>query len=278
MNDWLRAIILGIIEGLTEFLPISSTGHLILAMPLIGVGHDDTRWNVFLYVSQLGAILAVVAYFARDLWQRATHLPRDPDSGQPRIGEHLFTKLLVAMIPTGILGKLFDDFMEAHFEQGPRAPLFVATGLIVGAIAIAWIDRRCRRNARQRLDDVTLAQAFWIGLIQCLAMWPGTSRSAATIMGGMALGLTPRVATEFSFYLAIPTMLAAGGWRLIKHAPELTADALGVVAIGTAVSFVVALGVVAGFLRYVRRRRFTPFVVYRIVLGVAIIGWYAAAR
>ncbi len=275
MPDALRAVVLGVIEGLTEFLPISSTGHLLIAMPLLGVGHEDARWNVFLYVCQLGAILAVVAYFARDLWRRTTRLPRDA-AGRIRWRDHLLVKLLVAMIPTGILGKLFDDFMEAHFEQGPYAPLFVAAGLIVGAAAIAWIDRRYRRDVPQNLDDVTLVQAFWIGLIQCLAMWPGTSRSGATIMGGMVLGLTPRVATEFSFYLAIPTMLAAGGWRLIKHGHELSADALGVVALGTGVSFVVALGVVAGFLRYVRRRRFTPFVIYRILLGLAIVGWYAA--
>lgn len=267
MSDLIRALVLGVIEGLTEFLPVSSTGHMILALPLLHVNAELPHWRVFLFVSQLGAILAVVAYFWRDLWRRALHWP-----GGWRT--HVFTKLAAAMIPTVVLGLLGNDFMETYFENSRTGPPATAIGLIVGAAAIVYIDRRFRRAAEQTLDDVTLRQAFLIGLIQCISMWPGVSRAGASIMGGMALGLTPRVATEFSFYLAIPTMLAAGALRLWKYRGDLTADAAGVILAGTLAAFVTALLVVAAFLSYVRSRSFTPFAVYRVALGAGVLAWY----
>jgi undecaprenyl-diphosphatase len=269
LSDYLAAVILGIVEGLTEFLPVSSTGHLILVQPLLDVDPEQPTWRVFLFVSQLGAILAVVAYFWRDLWRRVLAKPLGG------LGSHIVVKLVAAMIPTVALGLLLNDLMEEHFESGAYAPAYVAGALIVGAGLILWIDRRFRRPGEMTLEDITLRQAIAIGLFQCLAMWPGTSRAGATIMGGMVLGLTPKVATEFSFYLAIPTMFAAGGYRLLKYHRDLTGDGLGIVLLGTAVSFVVALAVVAWFMSYVRSKRFTPFAVYRVVLGVAVLGWGA---
>jgi undecaprenyl-diphosphatase len=264
LNEYLAAVILGIVEGLTEFLPISSTGHMLLVQPLLDVDVRQPQWAVFLFVSQLGAILAVVAYFGRDLTRRVVH----PASGGWR--RHILAKLGVAMIPTVILGAAFDDLMERYL----LAPVPVAVALIVGAAAIELIDRRFRRKADMGLEDVTLRQAFLIGLIQCLAMWPGTSRAGATIMGGMVLGLTPAVATEFSFYLAIPTMLAASAKRLLDYHADLSANNAGVILLGTVVSFFVALVVVAWFLNYVRRHRFTPFAVYRVILGVMVLVWW----
>lgn len=276
MNDYLVAIILGIIEGLTEFLPISSTGHMIIAQPLLGVDPEadggSNKWNVFLFVSQLGAILAVVVYFWRDLWRRTFH------AKAAHWPDHILVKLFAAMVPTVIIGLALDDWMEATFEKSANGPVYVAIALIVGAALIYWIDARFRRTGEMAIENVTLIQAIAIGFCQCLAMWPGTSRAGATIMGGMVLGLTPRVATEFSFYLAIPTMLAAGGYRLLKYREQLTPDALGVILVGTAVSFVVALAVVAGFMSYVRRRKFTPFAIYRVLLGVAVLAWCWSAR
>lgn len=268
MSDYLKAAILGVIEGVTEFLPISSTGHMILAKPLLGVDDGAPQWRVFLFLSQLGAILAVVLYFWNALW-RMTFRP-----ASARFSEHLFVKLFVAMIPAVLLGLLFNDLMEQHLEEGRFAPYAVAGALILGAFVMEWIDRRYRRESAQELGDVTLKQAALIGAIQCLSMWPGVSRAAATIMGGMVVGLSPRVATEFSFILAIPTMLAAGGYRLIKYRSELTSETLGVVGVGTLVSFLVALVVIAGFLSFVRRHRFRVFAIYRVALGVTVLAYY----
>lgn len=270
MSEWLQAIVLGVIEGLTEFLPVSSTGHMLLAQPLLGVDPALPVWRVFLFVSQLGAIAAVVVYFWRDLWQQTVAVPR----AWRDLNGYLPIKLLVAMVPTVLLALLLEDWVESHLETQAAAPPATAAALIAGALIMFWIDRRCRRETEQTLRDVTLRQALGVGLIQVLSMWPGVSRAAATILGGMVLGLSPRVATQFSFYLAIPTMLAAGGWRILKHHNEITRDVAGVVAIGTAVAFVVALAVVAWFMEFVRRKRFTLFVVYRIVLGAAVLTWY----
>lgn len=268
MNDHLRAAILGLIEGLTEFLPVSSTGHMLIANPLLGVDPQQPQWRVFLFVSQLGAILAVVCYFWRDLWRRILTRPAGGWT------DHLLTKLVAAMIPTVLLGLALNDVMETQFENATSGPIWTAVGLIAGAGAILYIDRRYRRGGPMELEQVTLRQAVLIGLIQCISMWPGVSRAGASIMGGMVLGLTPRVATEFSFYLAIPTMIAAGGYRLFKYRADLTPDVAGIVATGTVVAFVVALAVVTGFMSYVKRRTFTPFVIYRIALGVVVLGWF----
>lgn len=258
--DVLYAVILGVIEGVTEFLPISSTGHMVIAMPLMGLDAERPPWSVLLWVSQFGAIAAVIVYFWRDLWQRVLHAPR-------RWQDHLLTKLAAAMVPTVALALVLKPVLDPL----EKMPVMVAGALIVGAVAMEFIDRRFRRNAPQTLDDVTLPQALIIGAFQCLSMWPGVSRSGATIMTGMVLGLSPRVATEFSFYLAVPTMLAAAAKTLWSHRHELSGGNAGLVLTGTATAFVVALVVIAGFLDYVRRYRFTPFVIYRIALGAAVL-------
>jgi undecaprenyl-diphosphatase len=266
--DVINAIVLGIVEGLTEFLPVSSTGHLILTEHVLHVDGDQPPWSVLLWVSQFAAILAVVLYFWRDLWKR-TFRPRT------RFWEeHLLTKLAAAMLPTVVLALLFKKLLDP-LENSSVA---VAGALLVGAVIMEFIDRKFRRNVPQDLEHVSIQQAFLIGVIQCLAMWPGVSRAGATIMGGMVLGLTPRVATEFSFYLAIPTMLAAAGKTLWSHRAELNAANAGLILVGSAVAFVVALIVVAAFMGYVRRYRFTPFAIYRAVLGAAVLLVWLANR
>lgn len=265
MGDVFNAIILGIIEGLTEFLPISSTGHMILAQPLLGVDDADPKWRVFLFVIQVGAIGAVIVYFWRDLWKHIV-LARGR-----KLRDHLLTKLAVAVAPAIVLGMLFNDFMEERLESGPFAPYAVAGALIVGAILMAVIDRGFRRRAALTLDDVTLRHALIIGLAQCLAMWPGTSRSMVTIMAGIFIGLPATVAAQFSFLLAIPTMLLAAAYRTWKYRADMTVDSAVIILVGSLTAFVVALLVVSGFMQYIRTRRFTPFVVYRIVLGILVL-------
>lgn len=267
--DLLDAIVLGIVEGLTEFLPVSSTGHMILLRPWLGIEESSPTVSVFLFASQLGAILAVVVYFWRDLWRHTLQ----PATGG--IGNHLVLKLLVALAPSIVAGVLLNDFMEAHLENNLVA---VAGALIVGALVIAWVDARWRNGTVAALESVSWRQALWIGVAQTVSLWPGVSRSAATICGGMLAGLKPTTATEFSFYLAIPTMFAAAGYRLLKHGADLDRQAAGIVLLGAGVSFIVALGVVAGFMAYVRRYRFTPFVIYRILLGGAVVAYALAGR
>lgn len=262
--DILRAIVLGVVEGVTEFLPVSSTGHLIIARPLLGIHGDPPPWNTLLWVSQFGAILAVVVYFWRDLWRRIVQAPMRNWS------RHLLTKLIVAMVPTVLLALLF----KRHLDPLETMPLAVAAAFIVGAFAMELIDRLCRRNRPMTLDDVNLKQAFWIGAIQALSMWPGLSRSGCSIFGGMALGLTPVVATEFSFYLAIPTMAAASAKKLVENYHELTPDNIAIMLIGTATSFLVALLVIAGLLEFVKRYRFTVFAAYRVVVGLLVVALY----
>lgn len=267
--DLLRAVILGIVEGLTEFLPVSSTGHMILVMPWLGISAAQEPWGTLLWVSQLGAILAVVLYFWRDLWRRTFRPPT-------RLwADHIVVKLLAAMLPTVFLAV---TLKKRYFDPLEESPVAVAAALIVGAGLMWWIDRRYRRDRPMSLEQVSLSQAFLIGLIQCVSMWPGVSRSAACILGGMMLGLTPRVAAEFAFYLAIPTMLGAAVKELGDVWQQLTPDAAALLLIGSTVAFLTALLVVAAFMGYVQRYRFTPFVVYRVILGAAVLGWYALTR
>lgn len=266
--DVLNAIILGIIEGLTEFIPVSSTGHLVIARPLLGVSANDEPWKTLLWVSQFGAILAVVVYLWRDLAKRLFHRAVGGWSN------HLAAKLAIAMAPTIILALIFKKRLDPLEDM----PLAVAGAFIVGALLMEWIDRRFRRQTPMDLDDVTLEQAFWIGFIQSISMWPGVSRSGASIMGGMVLGLSPRVATEFSFYLAIPTMFLATVKTVWDNRNNLYLNQLSLIGIGTATSFIVALLVVAWLLNFVKKYRFTVFAVYRIVLGLVVIGMHYAGK
>jgi undecaprenyl-diphosphatase len=264
----LRVVILGIIEGLTEFLPVSSTGHLILAMPWLGIDGNRQPWPVFLYFIQIGAILAVMLYFWRRLWRQVCSRPRAGWSS------HLLAKLLLAMIPGSIAGLTLDHVMERYLEK----PVPVAAALIIGAGIMVFIELRYSRRTPMRVEDVSLSQAVLVGLAQCFAVIPGTSRAMATIMGGIAVGLSPAVAAEFSFYLAIPTLCGAGLLRIVKHRGEIHADTAAMLGLGFAVSFVVALIVVSAFMRYIQTRPLRPFAVYRVILGLVVLAWWWSSR
>lgn len=267
MTDILNAVVLGLIEGLTEFLPVSSTGHMLLAMPLLGIDSDRPPWQAFLYFIQIGAILAVIVYFARPLWAQIVHRPA------AGIRDHLLLKLVLATIPAALIGLPIGGWIERHLER----PFFVALALILGAGVMEWIERRFRRTDSPPVERVSLRQALLIGLAQCVAIIPGTSRAMATIMGGMLVGLSPAVATEFSFYLAIPTLVGAGLVKLVKHRHEMQPEAATILGVGFFTAFVVALLVVDGFMRFVRTRRLRPLAIYRVILGFCVLacGWYA---
>jgi len=269
MTDTVRAVILGIVEGLTEFLPVSSTGHMILVMPWIGVADDDRFWNdVFNFFIQSGAILAVVIYFWKRLW-RLTFRP--PGRAWH---EHILFKLFVAMLPAAVLGPLLDDFMKAKL----MTPSVVAAALIVGGVAIIAIERWVRQPRYADAATIPLTIALAIGLIQCLAMVPGTSRSGATILGALLLGLTAAAAAEFSFFLAIPTLVGASVLSLVEGLETIQPGQRTPLAVGFIVSFIVAWLVVKVFMRYIQTHRFTPFGVYRIVLGVVVIVFLVFGR
>lgn len=262
MNDALRAVILGIVEGITEFLPISSTGHMILVEPLLGIPEKDPFWSgTFDIFIQIGAILAVLLYFWRRLWRLVL-------ADSQRIwGDHILTKIFVAFLPAAIVGLLAADFIEAKLKNAT----VVAGALIVGGLIIIAIERSKRRQRFDNAGRIPMQCALLIGVAQCFSMIPGTSRSAATIMGALLLGLTPAAAAEFSFFLAIPTMLAAGGYSLLKHLKDIRPDQFAILGLGFSIAFVVALAVVAGFMRFIQTHRFTSFAVYRIALGLLVL-------
>jgi len=262
----LLAIILGIVEGVTEFLPVSSTGHLILATELLGF--DAERWAAFNVIIQLGAILAIVVLYWRTFWAVLTGMfKREPMSWR------FVRNILIAFLPSAILGFLLINRIEALLGNA----LVVAVALIVGGVAIILIERFNRDGDIVGVAEMPLGRVVGIGLVQCLAMIPGVSRSGATIMGGLMLGIERRTAAEFSFFLAIPTMVGATTLELVKHHQALVAGAhgvgLGAVAVGFVVSFLVAIVVVKGFVHYISRHGFAPFAWYRIVIGAAALAW-----
>ena len=257
MRDLLNALVLGIVEGLTEFLPISSTGHLILAADLLGA--TDARWTVFNLVIQTGAMLAVV-------WEyRARFF---------RVDRKLYLNLIVAFIPAAVLGLLLGGFIKAHlFHAVP-----VAIAFIVGALVIFWVEGRAHTSRIESTRDMTWVDALKVGFAQCFALIPGTSRSGATIIGGMLFGLSRKAATEFSFFLAVPTLVAAGAYDLLKHRALFSAEHLGPLAVGLVVSFLSAFLVIRWLIRYVATHSFRPFAWYRIAFGVIVLltayfGW-----
>lgn len=264
MDSTLTAIILGIVEGLTEFLPVSSTGHLILATELLG--YNAEKWAVFNIAIQPGAILAVLVLYWRTFWDAFTGLLRwDPAAVA-------FTRnLLVAFLPAVILGLAFGDHIELLLESAA----VVAWALVIGGVAMLLVERHANPTESGGVAGVTLRQSVLIGLVQCLAMIPGVSRSGATILGAMAFGVDRKTAAEFSFFLALPTLTGATVLQLAKHADEVDSAQYGLIGIGAAVSFVVALAVIKAFVAYVSRRGFAPFAWYRIVIGVAAIAWLA---
>jgi undecaprenyl-diphosphatase len=267
----LVAVLLGIVEGITEYLPVSSTGHLVLAGHLLGLSDDDPATASFDIVVQLGAILAVVAHYRALLGQRARGL----FSGDAT-SRRLFVALAVAFAPAAIVGLLLRKAIKAHlFGPGP-----VAAALIVGGIAMIaieqWLARRSAPPREASLDDVTIPRALGIGLAQCLSLVPGTSRSMCTIVGGQLSGLSTAAAAEFSFLLALPTLGAATLYEGFKARHVLlTHVGVASLAAGLVVSFFVAWAVIATFLAYLKKHGLVPFGIYRILLGILVFWWLA---
>ncbi len=262
MTEFWTAVILGIVEGITEFLPVSSTGHLILATELMGF--DQSQWEVFNIAIQPGAILAIVLLYWRTFWDVAKGL-----FGLDRGALHFVRNLLVAFFPAVILGLAFGDLIETMLGNAR----LVAWTLILGGVAILVVERFARPVEAGGIAAVSLKTSVAIGLVQCLAMVPGVSRSGATILGAMSLGVDRKTAAEFSFFLAVPTLTGATAYQLYKHGGSLTSDDFGLIGVGFVVSFFVAWAVVKAFLAVVMRYGFGPFAWYRIIAGIAALVW-----
>ena len=256
----LHALILGIVEGLTEFLPVSSTGHLILAGDLLHF--NDERGKLFEIVIQTGAILAVCWEYRARLGAVATGLGRDPAA------RRFVANLAVAFVPLAVLGLAFGKAIKAHLFQ----PVPVALAFIVGAFVILWAERREHVVRVQSVDELTWKDALKLGFAQAFALIPGTSRSGATIIGGLLFGLSRKAATEFSFFLAIPTLFAASAYQLWKERHLLNGDDLGMWAVGFVSAFASAFLCVRWLLRYISSHDFTVFAWYRIAFGLIVLG------
>lgn len=254
-----KALILGVVEGLTEFLPISSTGHLILASDLLNF--NDEKGKVFTIVIQLGAILAVC-------WEyRAKIGSVVADVGSRQDANRFVLNILIAFLPAAILGLLFIKTIKQYLFH----PVPVATAFIVGGVLILWAERRKHVVEVERVEDMDWKHALKVGLMQCLALIPGTSRSGATIIGGLFFGLSRKAATEFSFFLAIPIMFAATFYDVYRSRDILQFDDVGVFMLGFVASFVSALLAVRGLLRFISHHDFTVFAWYRIGFGIVVL-------
>jgi undecaprenyl-diphosphatase len=264
MSDIIKAIILGIVEGITEFLPVSSTGHLILVNQFIAFDEQFTK--LFDIVIQLGAILSVVVYFRKQLF---TFIKVNGSYFQSQTAD-LWKKAIVGVFPALLIGAIFGKRIQLSLFN----PLTVAGALIVGGIALIFLENRKQHVKISTIALLNYKTALLIGLIQCLAMIPGTSRSAATIIGAMFLGCSRLVAAEFSFFLAIPTLFAASAYSFLKMEFVMSSEEAGVLAVGFVVSFIVALLVIAGFMKFISRRDFKPFGYYRVLLGGVILVFF----
>ena len=261
MSDWIYAVILGVVEGLTEFIPVSSTGHLLLTKMLLGL--DAPFWDTFVVLIQLGAILAVVAlYFAR-LWKVLLGLPTDPSARRFAIS------VLIAFIPAVIAGLLLHDGIKHLFGSAE----VICVSLLVGGVVLLVIDRFAPAPRQRDAMKLTWATALGVGVFQCLALVPGVSRSGATIVGSMLLGVEKRAAAEFSFFLAIPTMVAAFALDAWESRKAIDMAHVGVIAVGFVVSFAVALVVIRWMLDVVTKRGFALFGWWRIVVGAGGLAW-----
>jgi undecaprenyl-diphosphatase len=261
----LIAIILGVVEGVTEFLPVSSTGHLILATELLGF--DAEKWAYFNVIIQLGAILAIVVLYWRTFFAVLEGLFR-----RNAVSWRFVRNVLIGFAPSAILGFLLIKHIEALLGNAK----VVAIALVLGGVAILAIERLARHAETIGVSEMPPTTALGIGIAQCLAMIPGVSRSGATIMGALSLGVERRTAAEFSFFLAVPTMLGSTTLEVLKHRHEIMSGAgvgFGLIAVGFAVSFVVALIVVRAFVHYISRHGFAPFAWYRIIAGALAFAW-----
>ena len=258
-----KAIIMGIVEGLTEFLPISSTGHLILAGALLGF--DDDKAKVFDIAIQTGAIFAVVLIYWQKIRDTLVALPTDKEA------QGFALNVLIAFIPAVLLGLLFGKAIKAHLFT----PVVVASTFIIGGFIILWAERRQAKNPAvahiHEVESMTPMDALKVGLVQCLAMIPGTSRSGATIIGGMLLGLSRKAATDFSFYLAIPTLIGAGAYSLYKERALLSMADVPLFGVGLLFSFISAWLCIRWLLRYIATHSFVGFAYYRIAFGLVVL-------
>jgi undecaprenyl-diphosphatase len=254
-----HALVLGIIEGLTEFLPISSTGHLILAGDLIGFNGDKAK--VFEIVIQTGAVLAIVWEYRHRFVHAFGGLRGDPAA------RRFVFNLALAFMPAAVLGLAFEHAIKARLFK----PVPVAVAFVVGALVILWAERRNHRVRVAQVDDMTWKDALKVGFAQAFALIPGTSRSGATIIGGMLFGLSRRAATEFSFFLAVPTLVAAGAYDFIRHRALLSSADLGMFAVGLVCAFLAAIVCVRWLIRYVATHDFRPFAWYRIAFGIVVL-------
>lgn len=261
MLELLQVVVLGIIEGITEFLPISSTGHLIVATALMNFQAGGATFEIFI---QLGAVVAVIGYFAKDLFSQVQRVPSDKDV------QRLWLGIIIAFIPAAVIGFLISDWMDEVLFK----PEVVAISLIVGGVIFLLIERRKvdeQAVVTTELTAITLKQALLVGLAQTIALIPGVSRSGASIIGGMLAGLNREVATKFSFYLAIPTLGIATIYSLVKSLDELSSNDLALLMLGAVVSGIVAWVAIAWLLRFVARNNFVVFGYYRIIAGIIIL-------
>ena len=277
----LKSIILGIIEGITEWLPISSTGHLILADEFIKLGASDEFMEMFNVVIQLGAILAVVVLFFKKLWP----FTLDKSKGYNYITKgggiikkdimDMWIKVIVAMLPAAIIGIPFDDFFEEHFHNY----IVVAAALIIYGVLFIVIERRNKHRKPKygTIDDISYKTALFIGLFQALSLIPGTSRSGSTILGAIILGVSRVAAAEFSFYLAVPVMFGASFIKLLKFGLDFTGTELAVLLVGMITAFIVSVLVIRFLMSYIRKHDFAVFGYYRIVLGVIVVLYFLIA-
>ena len=265
MSEFWTAVILGIVEGITEYLPVSSTGHLILATELLGF--DQKAWEVFNIAIQPGAILAIVVLYWRTFWD-VTKGFFSLDAGALAF----IRNLLVAFFPAVLLGLAFGDTIELMLGNAE----LVAWSLIIGGFAILVVEKYAKPVEAGGVAAVSFKTSVAIGLVQCLAMIPGVSRSGATILGAMSFGVDRKTAAEFSFFLALPTLTGATVYKLYKARNDLTADDFGLIGIGSVVSFIVAVVVVKAFISVVTRYGFGPFAWYRIAAGIAALVWLYA--
>lgn len=256
---FLKALILGIVEGLTEFLPISSTGHLILVGDLLDF--NDEKGKVFEIVIQTGAMFAVVWEYRERFTRALAGIFSEPAA------QRFVLNLAVAFMPAAVLGLAFGGVIKKHLFQAVP----VALAFIIGGFIILWVERGARRAVVESVDDMTWMDALKVGLAQAFALIPGTSRAGATIIGGMLFGLSRRAATEFSFFLAVPTLIAAGAYDLYQHRALFDSGDLGVFAIGSVAAFISAFLCVRWLLRYIATHDFTVFAWYRIVFGAIVL-------
>ena len=256
----IKAAIMGVVEGLTEFLPVSSTGHLILTGALLGF--DDDKSKVFDIAIQSGAIFAVILVYWQKISATVLALPTQPQAR--RVALNVF----IGFLPAAVVGLLIYKTIKTHLFNAP----VVAGAFIIGAFIILWVEKKAKLTPRiQSIDDMSAMDAFKVGLVQCLGMIPGTSRSGATIIGGMLLGLSRQVATEFSFFLAIPTLIGAGVYSLYKERALLSMADLPLFGVGLLVSFISAWLCIRWLLRYVATHSFVSFAYYRIAFGLVVL-------